>query len=207
MTELINQLGSEQKFANLNVILVGLPGSGKSSLIDSMLIKPNYLSLGEITRNEVAKRRPMATSIEEKFATDDPWPPEFVVGIVAPYILTAKEQGTGFVLDGIPRKSNEARTLVRWIKENGLNIDLVLHLHIDPKIALRRIATRSNAGRLETAAHYESRMRIYLKEEAEILRIMQLESMQNLTINTNDNPHGFAKQVLLSFVSDHFKGL
>lgn len=192
---------AEAKFAGLNVVLVGLPGSGKSSLMDSLSIAPNYLSLGDITRKELNSNGAMAEAIREKFKSVDPWPADFVIGIITSHLIKAKN---GFVLDGIPRKSSEASALIEWTATHNIPIDLLLHLQINPKITLDRIATRNNSGRLETAAHYESRMNAYLAEEEDMLEILKKGVKRSLTINTDNNPAGFAKSVLLDFVLDNF---
>lgn len=44
---------TEAKICRLNIILMGLPGTGKSTLVNSLEPKPNYISLGEITRAEL----------------------------------------------------------------------------------------------------------------------------------------------------------
>lgn len=191
----------EAMFAGLNVVLVGLPGSGKSSLMESLSVPPHYLSLGDITRKELENNGLLAQTIREKFKSTEPWSADFVVGIVAPYLTESK---SGFVLDGVPRKSSEAHALIEWAIANGISIDLLLHLQIDPKITLERIATRNNSGRLETAAHYESRMNAYLSEEKEMLEILKKGSRKSLTINTDNNPSGFAKRKLLNFVANNF---
>lgn len=201
MTEIDKQPDLEAKFSRLNIVIVGLPGSGKSSLIESLSNKPNYLSLGDITRAELLNNGPMAEAIREKFQTTEPWPADFVIGIVAPHLLEAR---AGFVLDGVPRKASEAIALTNWSRVNAMTIDLLLHLQIDPEEALERIASRNNTGRLETTAHYESRMKSYLLEEEEMLQIMRDRSRESLTINTNNNPPGLARSLLLSFIASNF---
>lgn len=204
MGERPRQSGIEKRFSELNIVIVGLPGSGKSSLMDSLSIKPNYLSLGEITRTELTTEGSMANAIRDKFQTTDPWPAKFVVDIVAPYLLRMRDERKGFVLDGVPRKTDEAVVLTQWAKSNELTIDFLLHLQVDPKMALERIRTRNNTGRLETIDHYMSRMKTYLVEEEEMLRVMRQASIQTLTINTDNNPPGFAKDLLLEFIASHF---
>lgn len=207
MNEYIAHEDIEKKFQKLNTIIIGLPGSGKSSLMDSFSIKPNYLSLGEVTRRELIDGGPMADIIRSKFQTSETWLPEFVVGIVAPYILKAKEENQGFVLDGVPRKMSEAVSLAQWLDEHDLRIDLLLSLHISPEKAWERIntdQTRNSSTRLEMIAHYETRMRIYQEEEEALLEKMQKVAKYYLNIDTNNNPHGFAKNLLDEFIASHF---
>ena len=204
MNELIKSTELENKFVKLNVVIIGLPGSGKSSLMNSLSIKPNYLSLGDITRFALTTEAPLAKAIREIFQTSEPWPAEFVMDIISPYLLTARANNMGFVLDGIPRKVDEAKILTDWAFRNEMDLDLVLHLQIDPEKAIQRIVGRDNSGRLETMAHYANRISKYLAEEEEMLVIMQKNSRKILTINTDNNPPGFAKFQLLDFIRCNF---
>ena len=195
---------SEMKFNELNVVMVGLPGSGKSTLMESFSISPNYLSLGDITRREINSNTKMGKAIREKFKTTDPWSADFVMEIVAPYISQAMKSGNGFVLDGVPRKVSEAKIFVDWAKKNSLSIDLVLNLHVSFEIALVRIAERNNAHRLETAGHYKSRIKAYMAEENEMLEIMRAEARKSLDIDTNTNSPKEVNRLLFNFVTDNF---
>lgn len=204
MSERTRQLDLERRFSQLRVVIVGLPGSGKSTLIESFTVRPNYLSLGDITRAELRDGGPMAGAIRSKFQTTEPWPAEFVVRIVAPHILRARDDGKGFVLDGVPRKASEAVALTQYTRANRLTIDLLLHLQIDAKLALERIKTRDDTARLETIGHYESRINAYLAEEVVMLGIMRNRAIENLTIDTNGNSPASARDLLLDFVFSHF---
>ncbi len=195
MSERLKELEIEERFAELNVIITGLPGSGKTSLINSLSVKLNYISLGDITRAELTADSQIGNAIRTGFQTLEPWPANFVISIVTPHLIRARNEGRGFILDGVPRKASEAVALTQWTQANELPIDPLLGLQIEPRIALERIAMRDNAGRLETIGHYETRMRVYLAEEEEMLRIMREAAKESLIINTDNNPPGLAKSL------------
>lgn len=205
MSEYIQTPDVEQRFSQLNVVIVGLPGSGKSSLMDSLNPHPNYVSLGDISRAEMAKPMSHMAEVQKRlFENTKPWPADMVVQMIAPYLIATKDTGQGFVLDGVPRKASEAEALTNWACTNGVALDFLLHLQINPQKALERIAGRDNSERLETAAHYESRMQKYLSEEEAMLEIMRAKTRKTLTINTDNNPPGLAKKLLLDFVASNF---
>lgn len=145
---------AEVKISRLNIVLMGLPGSGKSTLVDSITPKPNYISLGKITRAELQTNSKLARQIQSQFEHINPWSADFVVSIVAPHILKTKD--TGFVLDGLPKQRSKAESLVSWTSNNGVRIDLALYLDVREDIGLQRISQRSNKGRLETSDHYRT---------------------------------------------------
>jgi adenylate kinase family enzyme len=204
MIERDKQREYEAKFATMNVVLFGLPGCGKTTLIEGLVTKPNYLSLGVITRQEVAQNGPMAEDIKAKFANSNPWNPDFVVDIIAPHIFEAQRMSLGFVLDGVPRNKSEAESLIAKVIRKGIHVDILLHLQVSEAIALQRIAQRDNSGRLETSEHYQQRIRKYLAEEDEILNLMKDISDYYLSIDTVQNPDIIVRQKLLKFVGKHF---
>lgn len=194
----------EKRFTDLNVVVVGLPGSGKSTLIDSFSVKPNYITLGGITLETLKEGGALSDKIREKFETTSPWPAEFVMEILSPHILKAKENDSGFVLDGVPRKTSEAILLTQWLRKSEISVDLLLHLFVDTDMALKRISLRNCTGRLESQEHYQNRMKVYLAEERDILSIMQGNSMRSLTINTNVCTPESVKDQLIEFVAAKF---
>lgn len=108
---------AEAKISRLNIILMGLPGSGKSTLVGSIEPKPNYIALGEITRAELQTDSYLANQIRSQFEHSKPWSADFVVSMVAPRVLRAKD--IGFILDGLPRQKKEAEKLILWAGRLG----------------------------------------------------------------------------------------
>jgi len=193
---------ADARISQLNIVLMGLPGSGKSALVNSITPRPNYISLGEITRTELQTDSELARRIRSQFAHANPWSADFVVSIVVPHILKTKD--TGFVLDGLPRQKSEAESLVSWASDNGIRIDLALYLDVREDIALQRIYQRSNKGRLETPDHYRTRFLTYLEQRGQLSNIIDSYSIRSLSIDTSDIPVDEVKNRLLEFVALNF---
>ncbi len=204
LKDLLDLAKAEERFSRLNIVMVGLPGAGKTTLANGFLVKPNYLSLGEITRRELSQNGPWADSLREKFQTTTPWPSEFVMSIITPFILEARAEDRGFILDGVPRKASEARTLVQWLRINGIPIDLLLHLRVGVDVAQKRIASRDQGDRLESSLHYASRINTYLSEEQELLQIMRKEATRSWSIETDGCSPLSVKNQLMRLVMASF---
>lgn len=183
------------------MVLIGLPGTGKSTLVESIQPAPNYISLGEITRAELQTESELAREIRSHFTHHQPWPAEFVVRIVARHILRAKE--TGFVLDGIPRQKSEAAELVSWAARNDVEIDLTLYLGVEESIAFQRISQRRDR-RPESVEHYRTRIQTFLEQKDELLDIMFSYASKSFVIDTSSIPVYQVKELLVNFVASNF---
>lgn len=193
-----------QRIANLNMVLIGLPGSGKSTLVDNLgdSANINYIYLGGITRTELNNDTELSRDLKSLFQTNEPWPDEFVMSILEPHILESQD---GFVLDGIPRKESEAGTLVKWLDENDVDIDLVVVLDVEQDIAMSRIGARDNIRRLEKEGHYETRFAKWKQDRPAILETLS-EKADIFSINTNlYNERQVAEQVY-NYVAVNFMG-
>jgi len=193
---------AERRISLLNIVLMGLPGSGKSTLRNNITPRPNYISLGEIARKELQTDSELAEQIRSQFKHTNPWPANFVLSIVAPHILRAKNNG--FVLDGLPRQKSEAESLVSWSYTNKVKIDLALYLDVREDVALQRISQRNNKSRLETSGHYRARFLTYLEQRDQFSAIIDSYSVRSLSIDTSDISVDEVKNKLLEFITSNF---
>lgn len=195
---------AEKRISRLNVVIVGLPGSGKTSLVDSIIPRPNYVSLGEITQNELSNNGPFAPMLRQKFKDAKPWDPEFVVSLVKPRLIQLNQLKNGFVLDGVPRKTDEALVLTNWLRKQNMPLDLIIQLNLRPELALQRILTQDRECRPEKKAHYESRIQTFLSQEEEMMKIIQGMCRKTFAVNTELNVVESAKSQLIEFVAANY---
>ena len=114
---------------------------------------------------------------------------------MAPYIFKAKN---GYVLDGIPKNVGEARYLKYWMETGKLHLDLVVMLEVSKVKVFERIGERDNSGRLETAAHYETRFSQWEAQKDNIFETMAGFATQAVKINTDE--------LTLKQVADRLRG-
>lgn len=183
--------------AHLKISLIGMPASGKSALVKNLqaFADINYVSLGQITRRMLAENHPHATTLRELFASNEFWPDDFVLSIVAPELLKAKDRG--FILDGIPKKATEAETLTDFMKKNGMAFDVLIDLEVDKETAKRRLNTRQDPLRLEQESHYEARFAKWEEERRPILESLGTISKHvELIDTTHMHREGVTKHVI-----------
>ncbi len=192
----------EAKVSQINIVMMGLPGAGKSTLVNSIKPKPNYISLGEITRRELQTDSDLSKQIMAQFEHNNSWSADFVISIVAPHIVKFKD--VGFILDGLPRQRSEAEELVAWANRNGVRLDLALYLDVREEVALQRISQRDSSDRLETPERYGKRMQAYLDERPLFSAIIDANVEKSLSIDTSDISPEQVKSKLIEFIASNF---
>lgn len=125
----------------MKLILIGMPGSGKSTqgnLLSQKLGIP-YLSTGHIFRELAKERTKLGRQIKLIMNAGLLVSDARTLKIVSEY-LSRPEYEKGYILDGFPRTVNQAKDF-----KNG--IDKVIYLHVSDKEILWRLAYRDDSGR------------------------------------------------------------
>lgn len=177
-----------RKVSNLKTVLIGLPASGKTTFVESLItVSPiNYISLGAITRAELQRDTELSAKLKQLFQDSSPWPGEFAMSVLEPHILSTR--GNGFVLDGVPKKLSEVKVMVSRFRKLGIKLDAVIALEVSNDRAMERIDTRDNSGRMERVSHYETRFDVWKRDrEATLGELLGLTSNIK-TIDTDKLP-------------------
>ncbi len=125
----------------MKLILIGMPGSGKSTqgnLLSKKLGIP-YLSTGHIFRDLAKEHTKLGRQIKLIMNTGLLISDARTLSIVEEY-LSKPEYEKGYILDGFPRTVNQAKEF-----KNG--IDKVIYLEVSDKEILWRLAYRHDSGR------------------------------------------------------------
>jgi len=152
------------KASRMNIILIGPPGSGKSTFVSELRVLSQnvlYISAGEITRKKILEGGEIAKQIADLYITGKAWPDNFVSSLMLPDLIQYKNRG--FILDGIPRKRSEVDLLAKLLSENDIHIDMVVNIFSDYQTSLDRIERRMlhEGKRPENIDHYKVRLDMY----------------------------------------------
>lgn len=136
----------------LNLIVIGLPGSGKGT--QSAKIAKHYnlehITSGDLLREEINRKSKYSNQIEELMKTGKLFPDDLVDAVLLEHVPKQN-----FILDGYPRKMSQIHTFEE--------IDLVIYIKLTEDEAIKRILHR-NQGRLDdTREAVKTRLDMFFK--------------------------------------------
>ena len=129
----------------MRILMVAPPGAGKgtqSAVIAAHFDIP-HIATGELLRDHVARRTELGRAVREHLDHGDLVPDEIVLDMVGNALLEAKQNNTGYVLDGMPRNLTQARTLYQIAKALDMTANVALHLKADDDELTRRLLARA----------------------------------------------------------------
>jgi adenylate kinase len=138
----------------LNVVLVGLPGSGKGTQGSQFARRHGIpkISTGDMLRDAVARGTALGREVEATLASGGLVPDDMIIRVVEARLQHPDTRG-GFVLDGFPRTLPLAAALERLMTGRGRLI--VIYLDVSPDVILHRILSRricESCGQADTGA-------------------------------------------------------
>src|SRR3954454_21491128 len=133
----------------MRIVLVGPPGAGKGN--QAQYIAANLsipaVSTGDIFRANVSQGTPLGLEAKTYMDAGNLVPDEVTIGMVRER-LAQPDVAQGFLLDGFPRNTAQAKVLDEILAENGTELDVVLELKVDDQEIIQRIS-----GRRQCRAH------------------------------------------------------
>jgi adenylate kinase len=129
----------------MRVLLVAPPGAGKGTqgaLIATHFNVP-HIATGDLLRDHVARRTPLGLAVQTHLDRGDLVPDDVVLAMVRDAFLQAKENGGGYVLDGMPRNMAQARALYQVGLSLDMTANVALHLQADDDELIRRLLARA----------------------------------------------------------------
>ncbi|MDD3666737.1 MAG: adenylate kinase, partial [Bacteroidales bacterium] len=128
----------------LNIILFGPPGAGKGTQSE-MLMKRynlNYISTGEVLREEIRKQTPLGMKakaiIESGGLVDD----EIIVQIMGNFMRNVNK-AEGFLFDGFPRTYVQAYILDGLLNRIQTSLTRIFILDVPDEVCMERLLQRA----------------------------------------------------------------
>jgi adenylate kinase len=129
--------------AELNLVLLGPPGSGKGTQgerLNEDLHLP-YYATGDILRAAVRDETELGRTAKQYMDSGDLVPDEVIVGVIVE-ALDSAEARDGFILDGFPRTTPQAEALDAKLDELGRGVTAVLLIDVSDDEVVRRLGGR-----------------------------------------------------------------
>jgi adenylate kinase len=131
----------------MNLILLGIPGSGKGSVAE--LLSPKlglpHMAPGDILREEL-KNKSRLGLLARPFMEKGELVPDDIILEVMEKRLGQPDSDRGFILDGFPRTSAQAERLDQVLAGLNKSIDFVLKFEVSDQTAIKRLAGRQTCS-------------------------------------------------------------
>ena len=129
--------------SELNLVLLGPPGSGKGTQGERLNedLRLPYYATGDILRGAVRDETELGRTAKEYMDRGDLVPDEVIVGVIAERI-DSSEARDGFILDGFPRTTPQAEALDAKLGELGRSVTAVLLIDVSDDEVVRRLGGR-----------------------------------------------------------------
>ena len=129
--------------SELNLILLGPPGSGKGTQGERLQedFRLPYYATGDILRTAVKEGTEVGTQAKEYMDRGDLVPDDVIIGVIAER-LQQGEAADGFILDGFPRTLPQAEALDEKMKELGREVSAAILIDTPDDEVTRRLGGR-----------------------------------------------------------------
>jgi adenylate kinase len=157
---------------SLNVLLLGLQGSGKGTqgkrIADEYGLA--YVGTGDMLRSAVAEGTELGQRVKPILESGQLVPDDLMIDLIADRIAQEDAQ-EGFVLDGFPRTHAQAEALDEMLADAGRAPTVVFELQVPHEVAVERLLQRAAIeGRSDdTPEAIDQRIALYNRETAPLL--------------------------------------
>lgn len=152
----------------MRVVLLGPPGAGKGTQAQKLSEKLGipHISTGELFRSNIENGTKLGLEAKRYLDAGDLVPSELTNQLVDDR-LSDPDAANGFILDGFPRSTEQAKALHDMLGRRGTDIDAVLEFRVSEDELLQRLKGRGRAD--DTEEVILNRMKIYRDETAPLL--------------------------------------
>ena len=129
--------------SELNLVLLGPPGSGKGTQGERLQedFRLPYYATGDILRAAVREGSELGTKAKEFMDRGDLVPDEVMVDLIAERV-SREEAADGFILDGFPRTTGQAEALDAKLEELGRGLSAAILIEVSDDEVIRRLSGR-----------------------------------------------------------------
>jgi adenylate kinase len=126
------------------VVLLGAPGAGKGTLAGALKdqLGVHHISTGDLIRAEIKAGSPIGLEIKRYVESGGLVPDEVVTKMIAETVKKTAQDKKGYMFDGFPRTSAQARDMDKVLSEHKLAIDFALYMEASLAVVVRRLTGR-----------------------------------------------------------------
>lgn len=156
----------------MNIVMFGPQGSGKGTQAERLAsyLGIPVISVGVLFRAEIKRGTGLGKAIAE-YVEKGEMVPLSTVNAVMHERLQEDDTAKGMVIDGYPRKQEQAVELDKILAENGKAVTHVVYLDVSDEVAKQRMAGRHRDD--DNPEVIEHRLQLYHHDTEPLLRYYQ----------------------------------
>jgi adenylate kinase len=142
--------------SELNLVLLGPPGSGKGTQGERLQadFRLPYYATGDILRAAVRDETELGRKAKQYMDRGDLVPDEVIIGVIAERVQSA-EASDGFILDGFPRTTAQAEALDEEMARLGRELTAAIQIDVPEDEVVRRLGGRRTCAKEGHVFHVE----------------------------------------------------
>ena len=135
----------------MNIVLFGMPGSGKGTQANFIKIKYNltHISTGDVFRENIKNNTELGKLARSYIDSGKLVPDKLTIKLLEKKI-EENINSKGYIFDGFPRTIDQGIHLDNFLFKKNLSIDLTISIEVDEQILINRILKRGvDSGRAD----------------------------------------------------------
>lgn len=163
----------------MRLVLLGPPGAGKGTQAQKLAEKLGIpqISTGDLFRKNISDGTPLGVEAKRYLDAGDLVPAELTNKLVEDRI-EQPDAADGFILDGYPRSTEQAKALDEMLKNHNTKLDAVLEFAVSEEELLKRLMARGRAD--DTEEVIRNRMKVYREETEPLLEYYGHNNLQSV---------------------------
>ena len=174
----------------MNIVLFGMPGSGKGTQANFIKIKYNltHISTGDVFRENMKNNTELGKLAKSYIDSGKLVPDKLTIKLLEKKI-EENTNSKGFIFDGFPRTIEQGIHLDDFLLKKNLCIDLTISLEVDEQILINRILKRGvDSGRADDQDTFKIKKRFdEYNQKTSILKKFYKDQNKFFSINGQDS--------------------
>ena len=174
----------------MNIVLFGMPGSGKGTQANFIKIKYNltHISTGDVFRENMKNNTELGKLAKSYIDSGKLVPDKLTIKLLEKKI-EENTNSKGFIFDGFPRTIEQGIHLDDFLLKKNLCIDLTISLEVDEQILINRILKRGvDSGRADDQDIFKIKKRFdEYNQKTSILKKFYKDQNKFFSINGQDS--------------------
>jgi adenylate kinase len=154
----------------LNIVLFGPPGAGKGTQAEKLIAKYNlcHLSTGDIFRANIKGETELGKLAKSYMDKGELVPDQVTISMLEAEV-DKNPMAQGFIFDGFPRTTPQAKALATFLTSKGTSISVMLALDVKEEELIKRLLLRgADSGRADDKDEniIANRIKVYNEQTA-----------------------------------------